>query len=293
MKRLIYTVLAVMAFSMLTPVYVAASDTGNAHFSLPYDLDVEAMTIEIMAFADCFKNEFPRELSIDDIDFSKAYKFYVDINVFEIDSNDYFQLVDELERSSDIVIQVPVFFENGDVYVANIQRRAPSNDNLSAVLSDEDLLEYEQKVGKWVVSAMFQYLADDVPFIDYYEAVQESADATGASPIFVGGLPYFRDPVAIFPDEDGNARRLIPLSGRSLSWHGLGRFENDFSKTGWLDYSEVRDYIIAHPSGTGFGLNGGVPGGSSSVTLKGTSFPWWILAVIAIVLSMVFVFFYW
>ena len=292
MKRRLITVLTIIVFSTMLLLTANANEAGGVPASMPDDMIEEEIAASIVIFINSITDESQQNVAASDIDFSRAYKIYVSYNVFDLDDNSFSQIINVCERSSIVIYEIPVFLENGDVYVANIERRMPSNENLRMVLSESELAEYELMVGKWVVSAMHQYLADDVPFVDYYEIVKESARATGADPIFVGGLPYFRTVVAIFPDENGDAGRLIPINPPAFLWYdSLSMFSYEYSQNGWLDYSTVKEYIRTHPPEVYPDLSGGDPGGLSNVTYDDTSFPWWIpVAIIGLIgLAAVFI----
>jgi len=238
----------------------------------------DEIALEIVGFSVVFSNELPRELTVDDVDFSRARKFYVDVNIFDIETDVFFQMAYTLENIATILFEVPVYFENGDVYVANVHRRNPIRMDARELLSEAELANYEQGVGKWFVASMSQYNANSNPYVDYYEVLAETISATGKFPLLVGSLPYFRSPVAIFPDEEGSIKYLIPLSAHSLSWYGLGVFEKEFDQNGWLEYSKVKEYINTHPLEVDSELTGGGGGNTSN----NTEFIWWIPVVLVI-----------
>jgi len=244
---------------------------------MPYDFNENEMAVEILDFARVYSDDFPRELTIADIDFSGAYKIFVAYNIFELDINNYVEVIEILENNSVIIYEVPIFFENGDVYVANIQRAFPIDEGAKEIFSEDELAEYEQRAGNWVVSVMSQYLADDAPFFDFYGIVQDSINATGVSPIFVGGLPYFRNAVALFPDENGDVGRLIPINPPAFIWHDLSAFKDEYLLKGWLDYSRVKEYIRAHPLEVDPDLSGGGSGSFLSDVPDTATFSGWII----------------
>jgi len=260
----------------MTPLSITAADIRDGYAFLPVDMNEEEMVNEIIEFAQSFVNEMPREMTIQDVDLSKAYRIYVEPRLFEIETNNFSDLISILEESSVIIYEVPVYFENGDVYVANIQRRFSLSYTASELLSKDEVDNLRKTAGKWVVSAMFQYLAEDTPFVDYYEIVRDIINETGESPILVGGLPYFRDGVAIFPDEDGNISRLAPVRPRHNAWNELyQKYGNTLSRNGWLEYTEIRDYVRANPVKVDSNFSGGNSGGGYSTTVV-----WWIALVV-------------
>ena len=74
---------------------------------------------------------------------------------------------------------------------------------------------------------------------------------------FVGSLPYFSNPVALFPDESGNVGKVIPIIPEAVAWTELGNFKDDFYRKGYLNYDEVREYIYLNPEIINPELSGG------------------------------------
>ena len=127
---------------------------------------------------------------------------------------------------------------------------------------------------------------DEGQFVDYYEIVRESIHETGALPIFVSGLPYFGTAVALFPDENGNVGRLIHLFPYPNHWNNLYMtFGDELSRNGWLEYSEVKEYVRKHPPAGPSNLSGvGNSGSSPDAASGGTSLSWLVYILIFIVM---------
>ena len=276
MKRCFLMILTVVVFAAGLSFFAYADEPGTGYVTIAEDMNKEEIAESILGFINTFEGDLPREVTEADIDFSGAYKIYVDTNVFEFVDSSFTKMTETLEQTSTIIFNVPIFLENGDVYVANIQRSLPLKETVREVLTEEEIADYEQTVGKWVVSAMFQYLAEDAPFTDYYEIVKDGISATGTSPIFVGSLPYFRNAVALFPDENGNVGRLIPINPPAFVWENLDEFKDEYSENGWLKYSRVQDYVKKHAMEEKPELSGGGLGGAIDADAINTSFSWWI-----------------
>lgn len=158
MKRKFLFLVITITLTVALPFSVHASERIMFDEFLPHDMDVDEMRTMIYDFVNVFQNEFPREITPEDIDFSRAYKIHVMTNIFTTE--------------------------------------------------------------------------------------------TGTFPILVGGLPYFKWPVALFPDETGKSSRLVPISPELVEWSRL-RITNQqtFEQNGRLDYSEIKSYISANPAG--------------------------------------------
>ena len=292
MKRKIIIILAIAILAIMVSLPTNAVGVSYNHASIPPDMSEEDMTISILEFSNGYRDEFPREITASDIDFSKAYKIYVDVDIFGINTYDYSQMLDILNKTSSIIYEVPICFENGDIYVANIQRCLPLRESAREVMTNEEVDLYEQTVGKWVVSAMFQFLSAETPFLgDYLETVKKSIPTFDGEMALIGSLPYFRDVVAVIPNENGEIERLIPLRPYPGLWNYLGDFKDEFMQNGWIDYVMVKDYINKHPQITNSDYAGGISiqPGVTSVTDEvspGNAYVWIIpIAAICVVLS--------
>jgi len=261
MKRRILILLTAFVLTTALPFTGYATERIRGNDYLPQDFKLEEMRAEIMMSVNVFQREFPRELKFEDIDLSRAYKIYM-TNVFEIETNDFKVLTSILEQKENCIFVVPIYFENGDVYVANIQRRNPLPENADEIFTKNEIDRHKQSVGHWVVSAVSQYLANDIPFVDYYDVVRDSIIETRTLPILVGGLPYFKWTVALFPDEAGNISRIVPIDPGMADWSGLrSSRQQTFKEKGWLDYSETKSFLSANPPRANPDIAGGNAGG--------------------------------
>ena len=206
------------------PVSANEANVGNGN-TLP-KWDTEEMKEEIVNFINSsYYGEIPYSLTTDDIDFSGAYKIFVDTNIFEIPTNNYDELLSILEAESVRIYEVPVFFDNGDVYVANLQINLPLDKNAYDVMTEGEIKSYLSTVGSWSVSVMSQYSKEDGNYIEYNEMLKSEIEEFGP-PILVGSLPYFRDAVALFRNPDGNIGKVVPLNPSLVEWDKLFLKEN-------------------------------------------------------------------
>ena len=232
MKRIVTICLIALILVSISTFPVSANETELSDGNPLPKWDTEEMKEEIVNFINSsFYGEIPYSLTTDDVDFSGAYKIYVDTNIFEIPTNNYDELLSILEAESARIYEVPVFFDNGDVYVANLQINLPLNKIAYEVMTDKEIEGYLSTVGSWSVSVMYQYIKGRDDYIEYNEMLKSEIEEFG-SPIFVGGLPYFRTAVALFKKPDGDIGKLVPLNPASVQWDEL-----------WLKHDEsIDDY---------------------------------------------------
>jgi hypothetical protein len=217
---------------------------------LPADMDIDALRQEIV---DDLNRRTPegrmmpaRKATLDDVDFSKAFKFYNDTSwsIFDLQTNNFNEVRSALEQGS-YIFEVPVYIGN-DTFVFNI--------SIGGSVSDEDrenpdligpgIAYLESVEGEWHISADY-YFPDR--HLDYYDIVCERAGIYDQRPLLVGGLPYFHSPVALFADEQGNIGKMAPIWGsRVVPWEALGlKPQQDDDVV--LDYAAAKDAIAQLP----------------------------------------------
>jgi len=195
---------------------------SNYSTELPKDMDQEYILEEIIKMANDFRDLHGREVTKEDVDLSKAYRIYISNDLFRLNTNRYDEIVKYLE-SGDMIYKVPV--KLGEVtVVANIQRRNPIPDDVRHLFTAEEIAQHEERVGTWVVSAATAFMEGNPvnsPYVDYYETASRVSGRTDVQPILVGGLPGFNMPIAIYPDESGNAGQIVPTVPQAVSWGAL------------------------------------------------------------------------
>jgi hypothetical protein len=97
---------AVMSFTAYATEEIMGGDF------LPDDMDVENMCNEVLTFANSFPDDLVREIRLEDVDFSQAYKIYM-TNIFEVETNDFEAAGSILEKNNNCIFIVPVYFEKG------------------------------------------------------------------------------------------------------------------------------------------------------------------------------------
>lgn len=255
---------------MMCSISVYGTDFDESTYSLPPDMDTAQLSERIVSDVNsCFGDELPHLIGDSDVDFSKAFKIYIDTNIFAQETNNYDEVRNILEKGT-YIFEVPIYFDNGDVYVVNIARNNPMTPEAYELMTEEMVDEYEPTVGEWSINAIFQYLADENPFPDYYASLKDEIDARGSKPLLVGSLPYFRFAVAIFPDDKGNLDRIYPYAqALGGDWYGnLGLKKEDAAQG--FDYLTVKNAINANPPKYDDTGGGGSGSNASPTILTGT-----------------------
>ena len=237
-KILIINLILLIFVSILNiPVFASEVAVGNGYSQPEWNTDEMKKKI-VDSINNGFYGEIPYSITADDVDFNGAYKIFVDTNIFEIPTNNYDELLSILEAESVRIYEVPVPFDNGDVYVANLQINLPLSENAHDVMTESEITSYLSTVGSWNVSAIYQYLHGRDNYIDYNEMLKSEIAEFG-QPILVGGLPYFRDAVALFQNPDGTVGKVVPLNLGRVEWDKLMLKEN----ANLNDYAQLKASI--------------------------------------------------
>ena len=179
--------------------------------------------------------ELTRPVTSEDIDLRRAVKIYVDTNIFALRSADRGTVLEALEHGRHVYL-LPV--EAGErTVVANIQLGLPLNSD--AGLSEAEREEVLAREGHYFASSFALYTTGREP--DYGEIIRKYAGEPRPDAVLVGGLPFFRDPVALVTFDGVDA--VIPLTG-SFDAAAIRDLE---LAPGVYDYGKVRDYVNSLP----------------------------------------------
>lgn len=203
MKRMfvfLSTLLIVFAFS----ISAFASDLSSNVENEVMDISDEIVTVvnEIYENRDI-------KVTAEDIDYSKAYKVYVDTNIFRLSTNKADKIKETLETGNYIYL-LPIDVSDGTI-VVNLQKGLPLSENSKKVLSLEEQQEVLDNVGKWIVSSVYFYENGNLNF-DYERKLKSLIGVIPEDTMLVGSLPIFEDVVALIPNEDGIIESIVLLS---------------------------------------------------------------------------------
>lgn len=203
MKRMfvfLSTLLIVFAFS----ISAFASDLSSNVENEVMDISDEIVTVvnEIYENRDI-------KVTAEDIDYSKAYKVYVDTNIFRLSTNKADKIKETLETGNYIYL-LPIDVSDGTI-VVNLQKGLPLSENSKKVLSLEEQQEVLDNVGKWIVSSVYFYENGNLNF-NYERKLKSLIGVIPEDTMLVGSLPIFEDVVALIPNEDGIIESIVPLS---------------------------------------------------------------------------------
>lgn len=203
MKRMfvfLSTLLIVFAFSISAFASDLSSNVEN---------EVINISDEIVTVVNEIYENRDIKVTAEDIDYSKAYKVYVDTNIFRLSTNKADKIKETLETGNYIYL-LPIDVSDGTI-VVNLQKGLPLSENSKKVLSLEEQQEVLDNVGKWIVSSVYFYENGNLNF-DYERKLKSLIGVIPEDTMLVGSLPIFEDVVALIPNEDGIIESIVPLS---------------------------------------------------------------------------------
>ncbi len=229
MKK-VYTFVFSMIMVGLFAIPALAADT---------EMEIGNLTDSIIETSNnLLENQLPRPLSENDIDYSLAYKIYVDTNVFQIDTNDAETITKALEAGN-YIYELPIYVNDSTVIV-NISKGLPLDPNVEFTESEKQKIL--ENVGKWGVSAVKFYSGE---IVDYKAIIEESVNEVPNETLLVGGLPNFKYAVALLPNEKGEISTLVPLS-EVPNIQKIARAKTSTS-TNAYDYNQTKNYVNTLP----------------------------------------------
>ena len=217
-KNIIF-VLAILVLSMSVSARSFANEStqlDNLDKNEPGYKEISLLEEEIIETLEDYLDELGKSALSEmfSVDFSSAYKIYVDTNILELNTTDKNRILQELKKSEYMWL-LPLYY-NGDTFLIHISKGLPVDEEAREVLTDEEIKELEDGVGKWQVAAV-ELVEDET--IDYEKMI---ADATksltempkDAEPVICGGLNGIIQPAAILLDDEDSL--LIPLSDLTI-----------------------------------------------------------------------------
>jgi hypothetical protein len=225
---------------------------GIEHFAeMPPEMDTEWITQEIVGGIGTAS--LPSgTLTSDDVDLSKAFKFYnvTEAGILDLSSspryNDVLQAI-----GPSTYMEVPIY-KNGMSFLVILYIGPEVSEESKEKLRQSDpeyaegmIRRLEEKAGRWSTHGYKQY--EDDPHFDYYDDLARRSGITDRVPLLVNGIPYFEGPVALYANDEGLIDLMVPLyGGHNVDWSALG-LSPDNSEGAMLDYETVKEKIAALP----------------------------------------------
>jgi hypothetical protein len=227
MKKLLILLISILMIASLSvPAFAVSDDLSDL-------TDVIISTVN-----DLLDDSLSRAVTTSDLDYDKAFKIYIGVDVFKLDTNNIHEIEAALSGGK-YIYEVPLYIDGGTVIV-NLSKGLPLKEDTN--LPEEAQQKILANVGKWQVTGV----KHSPRTIDYFNDVSQEVGEVPDGTILVGSLPYFRYAVALLPDESGEVQGLVPLS-RIPSEEEISAFRiNSDQKV--YDYSQIKAYVNQLPT---------------------------------------------
>lgn len=236
MKKLLVCVLSLAMTFALSATAFAADFSDNA------ESELSSISNEIVTTVNELYGDENNTITAADIDYNKAFKVYVDTDVFKLSTNNASELESTLESGNYIYV-LPISTNNGTI-VTNIQKGLPLSDKARDVLTEEEQQEVLSKVGQWVVSSVTFYDLGDTRF-DYSNSLSSKIGEIPDGTMLIGSLPIFHDVVALIPGNDGMVESLVPVTESAYETEQISTAKNGSNV---YDYQQVKEYANQLPA---------------------------------------------
>jgi hypothetical protein len=226
MKKLLMLLLSVLMTVVLPIPTLAAAD------------DLSGLTNTIVTSVnDLLSDKLSRKVTLNDINYDDAFKVYVGVDVFKMETTNISELKNALEAGG-YIYEIPLYID-GDTILVDIAKGQPLNNN--AEFTEEERKSILANDGKWQVTAV-KYYRNEI--VNYATEVGAKIGKVPDGTILVGGLPRFRFAVALLPDENGEIVGLLPLS----EIPGVEKLQTFRSADqNFYNYKEIKEYINQLP----------------------------------------------
>ena len=248
MKKII-SVIVVAVLTCSFTMLCQASDMYDKQAGLE---EIEKLSSEILEFVNSgYRGVYDGEPAEEkDIDFSKAYKTYVDLDIFQKEKLSEEEL-EKMIQESPVVWTVPVYYDEATCLV-EVSKGLPLDKENEDDLTEEQKEQIINAEGKWtVVSCSFEDGHVD-RLEEISSTLKENHMAEGENYVLLGGVPNVRTEL-IASVKDGYIDKLIS-SKRDI---GLENANSQDRRSGEgkvlkegvsYSFSEFRDAVLSDAS---------------------------------------------
>ena len=204
MKKII-SVIVVAVLTCSFTMLCQASDMSDKQAGLE---EIEKLSSEILEFVNSgYRGVYDGEPAEEkDIDFSKAYKTYVDLDIFQKEKLSEEEL-EKMIQESPVVWTVPVYYDEATCLV-EVSKGLPLDKENEDDLTEEQKEQIINAEGKWtVVSCSFEDGHVD-RLEEISSTLKENHMAEGENYVLLGGVPNVRTEL-IASVKDGYIDKLI------------------------------------------------------------------------------------
>ena len=193
---------------LILPISASAIDADSL------GMDAGALTEKIVRLVN--GNQDPNlgivEICAEDVDFSKAYRIYIDTDTdtLRLPTNNIDEIRKALEKDlASPFVRIPIPLKNNTVEI-ELRKGYFLEEKVKDYYSEDEISEMRER-GEWDISSYTVYDQLENPFTDYYEIVARETGITDRELLFVTNLPVLTGTVALVPDDEGNVVKMVPI----------------------------------------------------------------------------------
>ncbi len=230
----VYRIIVSVIMTTLALVCTAfATDTGlKTLYDFSETAEIQSASDEILLYVnDILDSEYGGQvhLTASEIDWNRAYKFYVGTNIFERETLDANELVAYLEDQDNSLWEVPIDILD-KTFLIGLNKGQPLRNESRDALNEEQLNEIVSNVGKWTIS----YITVVPLGSDYRSVLESNLSVDSDSTFFVSGINHLNVNLAI-QSQNGTVSDVIALND----------LEFDKSKLSSRQANTFLDYLYA------------------------------------------------
>ena len=192
----------------------------------------------------------------EDVNFEKAYKVYVDINLLQ-DSEVTEAELESMLADAPEVWCVPIYYSDVTAIV-EISKGLPLNPEAESILTPEQKQEIIDNEGKWIVSRYTFYEGT----LDYNQKIKDILSESKVSVdlnkcVLLGGIPGIQK-VVVAVIEDGYLTKML-LPGSTSTVPTQTKATSGFNENQVYSYSDFRNLVVKEGNelkGTASGISG-------------------------------------
>lgn len=176
----------------------------------------------------------------EDIDFTKAYKVYVDVDIFEESQISETKLESMLAEAPEVWC-VPVYY--GDVTaMVEVSRGLPLNEKNAHLLTEEEKQEILINENQWQISRYMFYEGE----IDFKQSIENTLNTNSISSmnskyVLLGGVPGVQDIIAVIVENNYVTKVMLPDNNDIASESTM--FSQATKKNRIYSYSEFKSLV--------------------------------------------------
>lgn len=187
------------------------------------------------------KSQSKSQIDSEDIDYSKAIKIYVDVNILENKKLDS-KTLQTYAETAEYIYYLPIYVDGSSIYLT-ISKGKDVNERALSVLDDEDIEKLQNLVGKWYVPEIqiYSYVVD---YKNEVAITLNENNLENAQVYFFGGISGNIPLVAAICSGDSDVQFKIVKQIENNNDTVMGDEEN--KQNNIISYEKIREIALSN-----------------------------------------------